>query len=151
MSVFCSQQLMIYYALDMFGVVFCFLNTDNSVYYTQIFNHPWLNFQSTLSSLVHLIACFRLGFEQEIVPRQHEKFGELLMEAGLGIIDCWYFHTVHIFISGWLGLWDSVLSHVVWKRFIPIRMNMVGKSKVTLTALHIMFLIWSAYLVAFKT
>lgn len=75
MNVFCLQQLMIYYAVVVFGVVLCFLNTYNSVYYPQTFNNPWLNFQSTLSSLAHLIACFRLGFQQEIVLGQYDKFG----------------------------------------------------------------------------
>lgn len=68
--------------------VLCFLNTFNSVYYPQTFNHPWLNFQSTFSSLVHVIAWFSPGFLQEIVPRQSDNFGQALMEASLGIIDC---------------------------------------------------------------
>lgn len=97
-GVFCSHPLMIHCALVVFGAVLCFLNTFNSVYYPQTFNHPRLNFQSTLSSLVHVIAWFRLGFLQEIVLRQSDKFGQPLMEASLGVIDCWYFHTVHIFL-----------------------------------------------------
>lgn len=101
MGFFSLQPLMIHYALVVFRAMLCFLNTFISVYYPQTFNHPWLNFQSTLSSLVHVIACFRLGFLQEIVLRQSDKFGQPLMEASLGIIDCWYFHAVHIFISGW--------------------------------------------------
>lgn len=101
MGFFSLHPLMIHYALVVFRAMLCFLNTFNSVYYPQTFNHPWLNFQSTLSSLVHVIAWFRLGFLQEIVLRQSDKPGQPLMEASLGIIDCWYFHTVHIFISGW--------------------------------------------------
>lgn len=98
---FSLHPLMIHYALVVFRAMLCFLNTFNSVYYPQTFNHPWLNFQSTLSSLVHVIAWFRLGFLQEIVLRQPDKLGQPLMEASLGIIDCWYFHTVHVFVSGW--------------------------------------------------
>ena len=59
----------------MFGAELCFLNAYKSVYYPQIFNHPWLNFQSTLSSLVHFITCFRPGFQQEIDLRQYNTFG----------------------------------------------------------------------------
>lgn len=79
---------MIHCALIVFGAVLCFLNTFNSVYYPQTFNHPWLNFQSTLSSLAHVIAWFRLSFLEETVLRQSDKFGLELMEASLGIIDC---------------------------------------------------------------